>query len=280
MDDLQKRAVEADDLGDLPAAFELWKECAKSDIDGTSSLKYGRVALELEKWEESEEAFHQALHFLPEFYLVKALMGGLWLKRTDKDETESLQTAKEWFLKALENKKMAPTLTLLGAVCARLDDAAAAKEAFEEAIQLDPNNDEAMYNLAAIEEKTSPSKARDLLERTIQIDPDYALAHQMLGRVYTKLKDLDRAEYHYRQCLQIDPAEYQCNIFLAGLLVALKRNAEAEQIYRHAIELCPEMAVGFEFYARFLEKNGRVAEAIEQRAKIKPSEWAVTRSVP
>jgi hypothetical protein len=41
--------------------------------------------------------------------------------------------------------------------------------------------------------------------------------------------------------------------------------------------LCPEESGGFEFYARFLEKIGRVAEAAEMRAMIKPSERDATR---
>jgi len=271
MDDLRKRALDADEMDDLPTAFELWKECAKSDVDGISSLKYGVVALKLEKWEESENALNLALHFLPNFYLVKVFMGMLWLKRTDKDETESLQTAKEWFLKALENKKVAPTLTLLGTVYRQLDDIVAAKAAFEEAIDLDPNYDEAMYNLAVIEEKNNPEKARELLERAIHIDPEYALAHHMLGRVFVRLKDLDRAEFHYRKCLEIKPDEYWNYIYLASL-VERRKATEAEELYLRAIELSPELAGAYEFYARFLEKNGRVAEAVEQRAKIKPSE--------
>jgi tetratricopeptide (TPR) repeat protein len=285
IDDLQKRADEAEEAGDLPAALDLWKERAKIDVDGIFFLKCGRVAQKLERWEEAEDAFTQALRLQTRSSLagfvdspiVNVLIGMLWSKRTDKDRTASLEIAKEWLLKALKMERSAPCLTLLGATCARLDDAAAAKEAFEEAIKLDPNYDEAMYNLAAIYRRTNPSKARELLERAIQIDPDYMLAHFMLGRVCTRLKDLDRAEYHYRQCLQIDPAEYWCHLYLAGLLVAQKRIAEAEELYLHAIELRPEMAGGHEFYARFLEGFGRVAEAAEERAKIKPSDRAKAR---
>jgi tetratricopeptide (TPR) repeat protein len=284
MDDLQKRAYDAEEAGDLPAALEFWKERSKSDEDGISYLKYGRMVQKLEKWEEAEDAYTQALRLQPSSLLagfvgspiVKVLMGGLWSTRTDKNRTESLLTAKDWFLNALQMKRDAPTLTLFGAACARLDDAAAAREAFEEAIKIDPNYDEAMYNLAVIEEKTNPTMARQLLERAVQIDPGYAIAHHMLGRVFTRLKDLDRAEFHYRKCLEIKPAEYWNYLFLAGLLVARKRNAEAEEIYLRAIELSPEMAGAYEFYARFLEKNGRIAEAAVERAKIKPPELEAT----
>lgn len=272
MDALQKRAVEAEEAGDLPLALELWNENSTSDDNGVSFLKIGRIAQKLERWEEAENAYTQALSFRPNFSFSKQLMGSLWLNRTDKDEAASLRTAKEWFLSALETGRSAPCLTMLGATYCALDDFSEAKKAFEEAIELDPNYDEAMYNLAVIEEKNDSQKARDLLERAIGIDPNYKLAHFMLGRVCVRLKDLDRAEFHYRRCLEIDPTEYWCNLFLAGLLVARKRHAEAEQIYLHAIELSPEEPGAFEFYARFLEKRGMAAEAAEVRAKIKPSE--------
>ncbi|MFY9853805.1 MAG: tetratricopeptide repeat protein [Terracidiphilus sp.] len=279
MDALQKRADEAEEAGDLPLALELWKERSKIDVDGIFFLKYGRVAQKLEMWEEAEEAFTQALRLQPHSSLanfvdspiVKLMTGSLWSERTDKDRTESSLTAKYWFLDALQINRDAPTLTLLGAAYARLHDNPSAKNAFEEAIEIDSNYDEAMYNLAVIEERTDPPKARDLLERAIQIDPGYWLAHHVLGRVFVRLKDLARAEFHYRRCMEINPASYWNYLYLAGLLVGLKRNEEAEQIYQRAIELSPENAGGYEFYARFLEKIGRVAEAAAQRAKITPT---------
>jgi tetratricopeptide (TPR) repeat protein len=281
-DALQQRAQEAEDAGDLPLALELWKELAEKHSETLFFLCYGKVAEKLAKWEEAENAFTQALRLQPNSSiaqlvgspLVNASMGTLWSNRTDKDRTESLKTAKEWFQNAVKMQRGAPWLTLLGAACARLGDGAAAKEAFEEAVKLNPNYHEAIYNLAVIEEESDTQKSRELLERAIQIDPNYAKAHHMLGRVYERLKDVDRAEFHYRRCLEIDPAEYWSNLYLAGLLAARKRHAEAEQIYRHATELRPEMAGGFEFYARFLEKMGRLAEAAEVRGKIKPSERA------
>lgn len=309
MDVLQKRAVEAEEAGDLPLALELWKERSqREDEDGISFLKFGRIAQKLEMWDESEVALTQALRLLPDFYLVKVFMGMLWLNRTDKARTVSLQNAKEWFLDAVNNKKNAATLSLLGAAHTRLDEIAAARNAFEEAIKIDPNYEEALYNLAVIEERTDlqkarelleraiqidpdyklamykfaeieeetdPHKARELLERTIQIDFDYAQAHQTLGRICQKMKELVRAEYHFRRCLEIDPADYWSNLYLANLLGVTKRNDEAEQTYRLATDLRPDLAGGFEFFARFLESTGKLKEAAEERAKIKPSARAI-----
>jgi tetratricopeptide (TPR) repeat protein len=188
-------------------------------------------------------------------------LGRLWTDRTDRDRNKSLPTAKEWYLRSLELKRTAPLLTLLGAVCTKLDQITEAKAAFDEAIALDPRYDEAMYNLAVLERKAAPKRCIELLRAAVEIDPEYALAHQMLGRVLQRQGNRTAAEQHFRRCIEIDPDDYWSNLFLANLLGVLKRNEEAEQAYRHAVEIEPELSCGFKFFANFLDSIGKREEA-------------------
>ena len=260
-DSLEKRAEEAEDAEDLQTAYELWKELAGRNQEISFLVRYGRVAQKLEKWDEAESAFGQALRFDPTSSLIMENMGSLWAYRTDKGDTESLQNAKQWFLRALKHERNARLLTHLGATCVALDDNAAARDAFDEAIRIEPNYEEALYNLAVLDEKTNPQRSMELLERAIQIDPDYAIAHQVLGRLFQRAKDLSRAEYHFRRSLEVDPADYWSNIYMANLLGVMGRNAEAEDAYRFATHLHPEIAGGIETFARFLESIGKDEEA-------------------
>jgi protein O-GlcNAc transferase len=274
IDELQKRAQEAEDAGDLPAALELWKERSRGDNPALFLLKYGRLAYKLGKWDDAEVAFTESIRLCPETadarfrFLIKSLMGSLWLDRKDKDRRASATVAKEWYLKSLDDMRCAPSLSLLGAACARLHDTEGARAAFEEAIALDPEYEEAFYNLAVIERKPNPKKARELLERAIQLDPNRASAHGLLGRICQKMKEPTLAEHHYRQALEVDPKDYWTGLFLANLLGTLKRYPEAEQVYRSATQMRPDLAVGFESFARFLENIGKFAEAEEERGKI------------
>lgn len=266
-DFLDKRAEEAEEAEDLPKALGLWKELAIKNQDPVFFCRYGRAAQKLERWAEAENAFSGALHLDPNSSLTMESMGSLWASRTDKDEVDCFQTAKQWFLRALQHERHARLLTQLAGTYVALADYGAARDAFQEAIRIDPNYEEALYNLAVLDEKTNPQKSVELLERAIQIDPDYLMAHQVLGRLNQRAKDPVRAEYHFRRCLEIDPADYWSNIYLANLLGAQGRNAEAEGMYRFATGLHPEMSGGLDLFARFLESIGKKDEAASVRAQ-------------
>jgi Tfp pilus assembly protein PilF len=271
MDSLQKRAEQAEEAEDLPAALELWKELATMKRDEMFFLRYGRVAEKLERWDEAEDAFASALRLAPTSSLIMENTGNLWAHRTDKKEADSFQIAKGWFLQALKHERHSRLLTQLGATYVALEDNAAARDAFEEAIRMNPDYEEALYNLAVIEEPTNPKRAVDLLERAIELDPNYGIVHQVLGRLYQRAEDLTRAEFHFRRCLEIDPADYWSHIYLANLLGVLGRDSEAEQTYRFATSLHPEIPSGLEIYANFLESIGKPEEAAKVRPKVERS---------
>ena len=269
MTDLEARAERAEETGDLETALQLWRDLATRGKEPDFFFRYGRVAQKLEKWDESESAFADALRIDPSFPLAMEGMGSLWFTRTDASDTQSFQTAKEWFLRALEHERNSRVLTFLGATYAALNETPAARSAFEEAIRIDPNYEEALYNLAQIEiENDGPQKAIELLERAIQIDPDYSLAHQEVAKLYQHAGDLTRAEYHFRRSLETDPTDYWSHLFLANLLAVQGKNPEAERLYTFATSVHPEINVGVEFFARFLTSIGKDEQAAALRARL------------
>jgi tetratricopeptide (TPR) repeat protein len=269
MDSQEERAEEAEERGDLEPALQIWKDIAIGQQDPRFFARYGLIAQELERWEEAESAFNDALRLDPSFVPAIEGMGNLWATRTDKDEILSFEAARNWFLKALEQGRNARLLTFLGAAYLALENTAAARDAFEEAIGIDPEYEEALYNLAKLYKETNPQRSLKLLEKAIEIDPRYSLAHQELGKLCQHAGDLPRAEHHFRQSLEADPADYWSHMYLANVLAVEGRSVEAEQTYRFATSLHPELASGTEIFARFLESIGKKNDAAEVRAKIK-----------
>lgn len=206
--DLEDEAEQAEENGDLKTACALRKEIAAKSQSAASFFSYGLLATRLEQWEDAEDAFASALHLDPSFSPGMEGMGILWHKRTDRGEAESFQIARDWYLKAIKLDSNARALTLLGCAYVALGDSTAAQTAFEDALKLDPRYEEALYNLARRQEESNPARARELLEKAIEIDADYFLAHQRLGILRQRSGDLIRAEYHFRRSLETDPTHY------------------------------------------------------------------------
>jgi tetratricopeptide (TPR) repeat protein len=264
-DFLEDKAELAEDSGDLDKALRLWRELAIRNQDAVFFCRYGRVAQRLERWTEAETAFQQALQVNPTLSSAMECMGSLWLSRLDKERDESLRTARDWFLLALKHERNPGVLTFLGSVEAALENEQAARPLFEEAISLNPNYEEALFNLASIEKHDNPEKAISLLCRALEIDPQYVLAHRELGVLLHRAGNLEEAEYHLRRALELDPADYWAQMYLANLLGVQGRNDEAEQMYRFATTLHPEVTDGIEVFARFLDSVGKTKEAAAVR---------------
>ena len=267
--DIEDEAEQAEENGDLKTACILRKEIAAKKQNATSFFSYGCLAMRLEKWDEAEGAFAAALRLDPSFTLGMEGMGILWCERTDRNEVESFRTARDWYLKAIKLDRNARALTLLGCAYVALGDSTAAQTAFEDTLKLDPEYEEALYNLARRQEESNPARACELLEKAIEIDADYFLAHQRLGVLRQRSGDLIRAEYHFRRSLEAKPTHYGSHLYLANCLAVQGREEEAEQTYRFVTSLQPENPGGLKFFANFLESIGKKEDALALRAKIK-----------
>ncbi|HEY1939279.1 MAG TPA: tetratricopeptide repeat protein [Candidatus Angelobacter sp.] len=238
---LEEKAERAERSGDLQDAVELWKRLALHNQDAGFFCRYGNVAKELDRWDEAEAAFNQSLRLDPNLSAAKECMGALWLARTDKERHESLRIAKHWFVEALRHERNARVLTFLGNVDAALGDDSAARKSFEEAISLDPEYEEALFNFASLEAESDSAKASSLLQKALEIDPEYAAALRQIGVLFQKQSDPEEAEYHLRRALELDPKDYWAQMYLANLLGIQGRNEEAERIYRFATTLHPDI---------------------------------------
>lgn len=266
MDSLENEAEAAEQAGDLETALSLWRQLCAKERDATLLCRHGRVAQRVGNWSEAENAFNQALGLDSRLALAMECMGILWATRTDQNGPESFELARDWFLRAIVIERQARTFTLLGSVYVALGDLTKARDSFEETIRVNPRFEEALYNLAVLDEKRDPEEAMALFEKAIEIDPDYLLAHQRLGIMYQRDGDLVRADYHFRRSLEVDPTDYWSNVYLGNLLGVQNRDDEAEEMYRRAATLQPQSASSFTFYANFLDAIGKTDEAAKIRA--------------
>jgi len=122
---------------------------------------------------------------------------------------------------------------------------------------------EQWFHLACELEETSPLEARQAYLQAIALDPSLADAHLNLGRLEHEAGELGKAEMHYRRAVQCDPEDAIAHYNLAVLLEDRGHVDEAIQAYAQAIARDPEGAADAHYNLGLLmESRGRRDEAM------------------
>jgi tetratricopeptide (TPR) repeat protein len=110
-------------------------------------------------------------------------------------------------------------------------------------------------------------------QRALQIEPDYATAHNELGMALVRLGRLTEAIGHYEQALRIRPDFAEADNNLANALAWSDRLPEAVGHYERALRIKPDFAEAHNNLGVVLTRLGRRQEAIghlEQALRIRP----------
>lgn len=129
-------------------------------------------------------------------------------------------------------------------------DVLEARMLFETALKVEPDAASALVGLAEsylseIDNGWSHDRngrlgaAEQAIDRALQIDPDYALAHCAKGHVLHSRNDIAGAEQAYRRVLALNPSEAWGRTRLAGTLIGLGRFEEVAQHVDAALRLNP-----------------------------------------
>ncbi len=126
--------------------------------------------------------------------------------------------------------------------------------------------------------------ARQMFNKAIEIDPDYARAYAGVADCYSLLYTyFDAREFNLRQAdiasskaLQLEPDLAEAHV-ARGLAISLsKRFDEAEQEFEQAMTLDPKLFEAIYWYARARQSQGKYDEAVklfERAASLRPEEY-------
>lgn len=119
-----------------------------------------------------------------------------------------------------------------------------AKEAALRAIELDDTLAEAHTSLAHVKYQYDwdfPGADREY-RRAIQLDPNYATAHDWYATFLSTMERHDEALHHVRIAQKLDPVSRAFNMHVGSILTSAGRYDEAIAVYRRAIEIEPNFA--------------------------------------
>jgi serine/threonine protein kinase/Flp pilus assembly protein TadD len=126
--------------------------------------------------------------------------------------------------------------------------------------------------------------ARQMFQRAIEIDPNYALAHA--GVAYccaflymyfdARASNLNQADQASKRAVELDPQLAEAHV-ARGFAVSLRKDfEEAEKYLRHGLELDPNSYDAAYFYARALLSQGKwqqAAEMFQRASDLRPEDY-------
>ena len=127
---------------------------------------------------------------------------------------------------------------------ARLKRYEEAIKAYEEAVKINPKYDKAWYNKGfCLGELKRYEEAIKAFEKTIELNPKYDKAWYNKGNVFGKLKRYEEAIEAYEKAIEINPKNDKAWVNKGVYLAKDKRYKEAIKAYKKAIKINPEEAL-------------------------------------
>ena len=149
-------------------------------------------------------------------------------------------------------------------------------ELFERVIQIDPENDAAMFELANIKRAANNyDAARQLLEKAVTVNPDNEWYWTSLADCYEKSNDIGKLENVFNELIRINPDKPSYYFDKANVFFLENKYDDALQVYDQAEKLTGPDDDLLANRQKIYLKQGRVdlaARQLEQMIKEDPSQ--------
>ncbi len=106
-------------------------------------------------------------------------------------------------------------------------------------------------------------------KRAIELDPNYATAHQWYGILLFDLARNEESQAELRWALEIDPLSVIINLYYADSLFYARRYDDAIAQLKKTLELNNEFAATYKRFTKFYQANGNYAEAAKSYARFR-----------
>ncbi|RKY40452.1 MAG: hypothetical protein DRP81_09385, partial [Candidatus Omnitrophota bacterium] len=174
-------------------------------------------------------------------------------------------TGKKIEVKDEPEKLDATTLNYLGSGFYNLGLWDKAISYHEKALEIDPNFAWAHNNLAnALKDKGIIDEAIEHYQKAVSIDPKYAIAYRNLGRAYENKGLFDEAIDCVKKAVEIDPKDVSAHNNLGWYYYKKGMLDEAIECYKKALEIDPSFATAHANIRLALKEKGSIDEAIKK----------------
>lgn len=138
-----------------------------------------------------------------------------------------------------------------------------AEQLYNDILRKQPNHEETIHLLGLIRfQESDYLKAIVLIERALEIDPYFAVAHYNLGRCYEQIAESEKAIQSYSKSLSLNSDDADCYLGLGNVQFELMRLESALGNFEKAIELNAKLAEAHSNRGNVLKELKRLDEAL------------------
>lgn len=139
-----------------------------------------------------------------------------------------------------------------------------ASEKLERATAVDPQNDQAFWNLAIVHmEMHKFERARDDLQRAIDVNPSVAGYYEKLGTVQMELRDWEGAQRAFSRAIELDPQLFKAHYKLAQVYERLDNPQDALRSYTSALQAGPRFIEAYRSLGRLYADLGYLDRSVQ-----------------
>jgi Flp pilus assembly protein TadD len=173
----------------------------------------------------------------PKMYVIPFLLGESALRRQDwAKAAEQLQRCLEL------NPNFDNAMTGLARALAKLGRPADAQTWLHKALQSNPQNYRALYQLGLLSAANDPAAAQSNYEKVIRIQPNFPPGQRELGMLLFQQKNYAAAVPHLESAGALGLEDAQLHNFLGICYAHTNRTSQAVREYRRALQIEPNMA--------------------------------------
>lgn len=163
-----------------------------------------------------------------------------------------------------ENPDSTETRLLYSSLLITTGQAAKAEETLRELLAIEPDNTDALYNLALVKGMQNDRESqRKLLNRVIDLDPDHSQAHATLGEMLLEDRKLDQARREFEQSIAGDPDNFVARTGYGHVLMRQEEYEKAEEQLTEAVRLQPDYPFAYVDRSKARAGTGDVNGALE-----------------
>jgi len=197
----------------------------------------------------------------PNLYVIPFMLGEEALDRQQWAE------ARAQLQRALElNPEFDQAMTALGRALHELGQDAEAETWVRKAIEKNSRNFRAWYELGWIQARTKPAESLLALHKTIEIQPNFALAYREIGMIEFQAQDYDDAARHLQQAVNLGLSKPYLLNYLGIAYSRTGKLQKAVAIYRQALQQKPDLAEAHLNLGFVYERMQQTAQAAEEYA--------------